>query len=161
MKLYELKQTQFISTSIDEAWKFFSNPKNLDTITPDFLKFKITSDTEGKMYEGQIITYDIEVLPYIHQTWVTEIKAVKHQKLFVDEQRFGPYKMWHHKHIFEEVKGGVKIMDIVHYVMPFGILGRIAHALFVRKRLHKIFTYRYNWLEEFYNTKKLKNEDKK
>ena len=154
MKIYELKQTQFISTSLDEAWDFFSNPDNLDTITPDFLKFRITSSTEGKMYEGQIITYVIELLPKINQTWVTEIKSVEDKKIFVDEQRFGPYKMWHHKHIFEEIKGGVKVTDIVHYAMPFGFLGQLAHKLFVKQRLNKIFSYRYNWLEKHFNSKK-------
>lgn len=142
MKIYKLAQEQRLPISIDAAWDFFSSPRNLDEITPGDLGFKIVSLDGDRMYEGQIITYRVKILPGIWLPWVTEIKAVDEGKSFVDEQRFGPYKFWHHRHTFEEVPGGVLMRDVVNYGLGFGPFGAIAHAVFVRAKLAQIFSFR-------------------
>lgn len=151
MKVYELKREQLLKTDIKTAWTFFSNPKNLNEITPPDLNFEIISELKENMYNGQIIIYKIGILPGIKQSWVTEIKAVEPGKMFIDEQRFGPYKFWHHKHIFEETEKGVLAIDLIHYSLPFGFIGRLVYNLFVKSKLNEIFTYRYNTLEERFN----------
>lgn len=148
MKLHTLEQEQTLPISLDEAWDFFSSPGNLDAITPDDLGFHITSPLAGKMFDGQIITYRVRIAPLVYVTWVTEIKCVEEGRAFVDEQRFGPYKFWHHRHEFESVPGGVLMRDKVHYALPFGPFGAIAHALFVRRKLEWIFGFRRKLLEE-------------
>ncbi len=142
MTLHTLEQEQTLPITMAEAWDFFSSPANLDEITPDDLGFKITSPLAGKMFDGQIITYRVRIAPLVHVKWVTEIKCVEEGRAFVDEQRFGPYKFWHHRHEFEEVPGGVLMRDKVHYALPFGPIGTIAHALFVRRKLEWIFGFR-------------------
>lgn len=142
MKLQQLKQEQLLPIGMDEAWEFFSSPHNLNAITPDDLGFKITSEDVGPMHEGQIITYKVKIAPLIWVNWVTEIKAVEDRVAFVDEQRFGPYAFWHHRHTFEQVEGGVKMMDLVNYGLPGGPFACIPHALFVRKKLEWIFGQR-------------------
>lgn len=142
MKIYKLERRQFVPITIDQAWNFFSSPKNLKKITPDYLGFEITSDVQDKMYAGMIITYIVKPLLGIPLRWMTEIKHVDEPNFFVDEQRVGPYKIWHHEHHFAEVEGGVDMKDIIHYAMPLGILGRIAHGITVKKQLNDIFNYR-------------------
>lgn len=142
MTLHTLEQEQTLPITMAQAWEFFSSPANLDEITPDDLGFKITSPLAGRMFNGQIITYLVRLAPLIHVTWVTEIKCVEEGRAFVDEQRFGPYKFWHHRHEFLEVPGGVLMRDKVHYALPFGPFGAIAHALFVRRKLEWIFNFR-------------------
>jgi ligand-binding SRPBCC domain-containing protein len=148
-KVYSLKTIQKIPTSLDDAWKFFSDPANLQNITPGNLGFKIISKHHGtEMYAGQIIEYKVSPLLGIPLYWMTEITHVEPQKYFIDEQRFGPYSLWHHQHHFKEVEGGVEMTDIVHYKIPFWFLGDIANALFVKKQLSGIFEHRYRVVEE-------------
>lgn len=146
--IHVLEQEQFLPISMEEAWAFFSSPRNLDEITPPELGFKIESLRSETMHEGQIITYKVKIMPGLWIPWVTEIKAVDEGKSFVDEQRFGPYKFWHHRHWFEEVEGGVLMKDLAHYAMPFWPFGEIGHGLFVRPKLEKIFGFRRGILEE-------------
>lgn len=148
MILHTLEQEQFLPISLDEAWDFFSSPSNLDSITPPDLGFRITSAPEPKMYEGQIITYQVKIAPFVWLPWVTEIKFVDEGRSFTDEQRFGPYRFWHHRHTFEEASGGVLMRDKVHYGLSFGPLGGIAHVLFVRRKLEWIFGFRKRILAE-------------
>ena len=149
MKVYRLSRTQKIPLSLEDAWSYFSSPKNLQEITPDDLKFRILTDIlEDKMYSGQIINYIVTPLLNIPMRWTTEIKHVEEGVYFVDEQRFGPYALWHHKHFFKAVDGGVELMDIVDYALPLGPLGRFAHWLFVRRQLESIFRYRSQKLEQ-------------
>ena len=155
LKTYELRREQLLKTGIDNAWHFFSNPQNLDEITPPSMKFKITSNIDDEMYEGQIITYKIRLLPGVKKNWVTEIKTVKKNRFFIDEQRFGPYKFWHHKHIFNETPEGVLVTDIVNYALPFNFIGELAHRLFVKNKLNEIFNYRYDLLEKKFNKSKV------
>jgi ligand-binding SRPBCC domain-containing protein len=143
MKLYQLKTTQKLPISLEIAWKFFSNPANLSKITPPWLNFEVRTELPDKMYAGMIITYFVRPLLNIPQTWVTEITHVNEPNYFVDEQRFGPYKMWHHEHIFMNTEdGGVLMEDIVSYVVPFGLLGRLMNTLVISKKINEIFNYR-------------------
>ena len=143
-KTYSLKTVQTIPVSLDDAWDFFSSPKNLKEITPDNLGFTILSKYHGdKMYQGQIIEYKVSPVLGIPIYWMTEITHVDDKKYFVDEQRFGPYSLWHHQHHFKAVPGGVEMTDIVHYKLPFWILGDIANTFFVNNQLKGIFDYRF------------------
>lgn len=154
--IYTIKTKQFLRANIDTVWKFMSSPKNLAKITPSYMGFHILTDEEDikTAYSGQIIEYTVSPVLGIKMYWLTEITHLVEKKYFVDEQRFGPYSFWHHQHFIKEVEGGVEMIDIVHYKLPFGILGRIANALFVKKQLSEIFNYRYEKLEELYNNKK-------
>lgn len=150
-KIYRLQYEQVLNTNVDEAWTFFSRAENLEKITPAYMRFDVTSPQTGKpVYAGQIITYIIRPVLGIPLRWMTEITHVAGGKYFVDEQREGPYRMWHHQHHFEEVPGGVKMTDIVHYSLPLGIFGRLAHALFVQQQLRDIFRYRQEAVEGFF-----------
>ena len=150
LKIYQLKTIQKLPISIDKAWSFLSDPKNLKKITPDEMNFRILSGADKSIFPGQIIQYKVTPMLGISTKWVTEITHVKHNEYFVDEQRFGPYSLWHHKHFIKEIKGGIEMEDIVDYKIPFGILGQIAHVLFVKKKLKKIFKYRENKLKELF-----------
>lgn len=141
---------QILPISLDLAWDFFSSPKNLNEITPEDMIFKITSKVPEKMYEGLFITYKISPLLGIQMDWCTEITHIKDRQFFVDEQRKGPYNIWHHEHHFEEVEGGVKMTDILHYDIGKSILGDIAGALFVHAKVKNIFDYRYKKLQELF-----------
>lgn len=152
--IYTLKVKQQLPISLDEAWEFFATPVNLEKITPDHMGFNITSELAEKMYCGQIITYKVAPLPGIKTSWVTEITHIEDKKFFVDEQRFGPYSMWHHEHHFEENEHGVMMTDKVSYKIPFGILGHIAQPLFVKNQLKKIFNHRIKALDEKFVSKK-------
>ncbi len=152
MKLHKIDKSIVLPISLNEAWNFFSCPSNLKEITPKELNFKILeNDGENctpKMYPGLLIQYTVSPILGIPMNWVTEITQVKKEAFFVDEQRFGPYKMWHHKHFFKAVEGGTEIRDLVHYVMPFSIFGTIAHGLFVKNQVEDIFEYREKVLRE-------------
>jgi ligand-binding SRPBCC domain-containing protein len=113
--------------------------------------FEIIDAVEGKIYPGQIIQYKVKPLFGIPLLWVTEITQVKENKFFIDEQRIGPYKFWHHKHFFKEVKDGIEMKDVIHYALPYGFLGRIVNKLFVRKQLQNIFKYRYQKINNIFN----------
>ena len=142
-KVYSLKTVQHIPASLDEVWNFFSVPDNLKDITPAQLKFNVISKHHGsKVYAGQIIEYKVSPVLGIPLYWMTEITHVQDKVYFVDEQRYGPYSMWHHQHHFKQANGGVEMTDIVHYKIPFWILGDIAHALFVKAEVKKIFDHR-------------------
>ncbi|MEO7045683.1 MAG: SRPBCC family protein [Ferruginibacter sp.] len=150
-KVYSLKEVQLLPVSLDKAWDFFSNPANLQAITPANLGFQIISKYHGDiMYAGQIIEYKVRPILNIPLYWMTEITHVSDKKYFVDEQRFGPYSLWHHQHHFKEVSGGVEMTDIVHYKLPFWFLGDIANTILVRKQLKGIFDFRKIKTEELF-----------
>ena len=154
-RLYSLTTVQDLPVSIEEIWSFISSPRNLKKITPPSMGFDITVDTPTDvMYTGLIIAYKVSPLLGIKMNWVTEITHVKELHYFVDEQRFGPYSLWHHKHFIEPIEGGVRMTDIVHYKLPFGFLGDIAHALFVKKQLATIFDFRFKKMIELYGQMK-------
>jgi ligand-binding SRPBCC domain-containing protein len=155
MKIYHLKRTQVLPISLAEAWDFFSTPRNLSRITPAEMGFHILYSSGGdKTYAGQIIRYKVSILPLVKLHWVTEITHVKEPFYFVDEQRFGPYALWHHQHIFREVPGGVEMTDELNYAIPLGLLGRFAHWVFVGREVNRIFDFRFQVLEKFFNENK-------
>ena len=105
---------QQLPISLEEAWIFFSNPANLKEITPADMGFQIVSKYHGTdMYAGQVIEYKVRPLFRIPIYWMTEITHVEDKKYFVDEQRFGPYSLWHHQHHFKEIEGGIEDWEIV------------------------------------------------
>ena len=150
-KVYSIKFVQNLPVPLEQAWDFFSRPDNLKDITPANLGFKIISPDRGdRMYAGQVIEYKEHPVLGIPLYWMTEITHVKDLEYFVDEQRFGPYSLWHHQHHFKAIEGGVEMTDIVHYKMPFWFLGNIANRLFVKKQLDSIFSFRFNKAEEVF-----------
>jgi ligand-binding SRPBCC domain-containing protein len=150
-KVYSIKTVQKLPISLEQAWDFFSRPDNLKNITPSNLGFVILSKHHGaRMYPGQIIEYKVSPVLGIPMYWMTEITHVENLKYFVDEQRFGPYGLWHHQHHFAPIEGGVEMTDIVHYKIPFWFLGDIAHSFFVRSELRKIFRFRFQKTEELF-----------
>ena len=152
MKTYMLKAEQAIPISLEEAWDFFSSPLNLEKITPSEMNFVVTSgnSNETKMYPGMIITYKIAPVFGIRMNWMTEITHVMESKYFVDEQRFGPYVLWHHEHHFKTINGGVLMTDILNYAIPYGIIGRLANTIFVRKQVNNIFSYREKAIKDLF-----------
>lgn len=154
MKIYNLKRKQFLPVSLSQAWAFFLSPENLSMITPPHMGFEIKYFSgSAKTYPGQIIQYKVGILPGIKVNWVTEITHVKENEYFIDEQRFGPYSFWQHQHHFREVHGGIEMIDEVNYAVPFGLLGRIAHFIFVGKEVEAIFNYREKVLVNHFSRK--------
>jgi ligand-binding SRPBCC domain-containing protein len=149
VRTYALKFKQNIPISLDEAWAFFSSPLNLQKITPPDMRFVVTSDytADTRVYAGMIITYKISPLAGIKLNWMTEITHLDDRRYFVDEQRFGPYALWHHQHHFKEIPGGVEMTDILHYAIPFGIIGRLTNKAYVGKKVKDIFDYRVKAIE--------------
>lgn len=152
MKIYTLHSKQLLPITKQQAWDFLSDPKNLKVITPDYMGFHILSGADRPMYSGQIIQYIVTPLLGIKTKWVTEITHVKEGSYFVDEQRFGPYALWHHKHFIKEVDGGVEMEDIIDYKVPFGILGQWVQPLLVKPKLQEIFDYRREKLIQLFGT---------
>ena len=150
MKVHRMETVQRVPVPMEEAWRFFSDPRNLAKITPPSLGFQVTSPLPERVYAGLIITYKVRPLFGVAVSWVTEITHVDEPSLFVDEQRYGPYRFWHHQHLFRPVEGGVEMTDIVHYALPPG--GGLARGLLVAPRLKEIFDYRRGVLERTYGT---------
>lgn len=152
--LHSLQTHQLINSDLDTVWAFMSDPRNLARITPPALGFEILSaDAEMPMYAGQIIEYNVRPVLGIRWHWVTEITHVEEKNFFVDEQRFGPYAFWHHKHFLRATDKGIVMNDIVHYKLPLGPLGRLANAAFVNRQLKEIFTFRYQQVASLFNPK--------
>lgn len=151
MSIYTLRKTQKIPASLEDIWNFISSPKNLKTITPPYMGFDIlTENLPEKVYPGMLIEYHVSPLLGIKMKWLTEITHVEEGKYFVDEQRSGPYKIWHHEHHLEAIPNGVLMSDLINYVPPFGFLGDIAQSLFIKNQLDEIFNFRYKKLIEMY-----------
>lgn len=149
MPLYQFTHTQLIPATLDQVWDFMSAPANLKEITPGYMRFQIIGgDPEPKMYPGMIIRYKVSPLPGLRLTWVTEITHVRDKEYFVDEQRVGPYAIWHHQHKVQQTDKGVLMTDIVSYKPPMGFIGAIANAVVIRKKLNEIFSYRTRAVEK-------------
>lgn len=153
MKLYTLERRQVIRASLGDVWQFFSDPHNLAKLTPSWLNLVVPANTPHEVHPGMIITYRIRALAGLSMTWVTEITHVTEDQLFVDEQRFGPYRFWHHEHHFQEQRDGVEVRDLIHYSLPFGPLGRFVHAVGVKARLDEIFEYRFHAIRTAFGQK--------
>jgi ligand-binding SRPBCC domain-containing protein len=155
VKSYTLKYETFIPTTLDKAWDFFTSPLNLVKITPPDMNFVVTSEYKAtdKVYPGMIITYFVSPLFGVKLRWMTEITHVKEKEYFVDEQRFGPYALWHHQHHFKQVEGGIMMTDIVNYAIPYGVFGRMANGLFVKKKLKDVFGFREEAIGKLFGNK--------
>lgn len=151
--VHTLRTTQLLKSDLETVWKFMSSPMNLEKITPAYMNFNILSDKNDlkEMYPGQLIEYTVTPLMGLKLHWVTEITHVQDKQYFVDEQRFGPYQLWHHKHFLKEVPGGIEMTDIVHYKIPFGAFGRLLNSLFIKKKVKEIFDHRFIKLDELFN----------
>ena len=148
MAVYQLQEQMELGTSLEKLWDFISSPINLKEITPDYMGFDIkTSPLPDKIYPGLMISYRVRPLLGIPMNWLTEITHVREPYFFVDEQRSGPYALWHHEHHLEATEIGVKMSDLVTYRLPAGPLGKLAHHIFVRKQLESIFKYREQAME--------------
>ena len=150
--IHQIRKEQFLNAKIEDVWDFVTSPYNLKKITPEYMNFVIKSkNMNQKIYPGMIIFYKVLPILKIPTTWVTEIKYVKKNQFFVDEQRLGPYQIWHHEHLFREEKNGVVMIDIISYKLPFGIIGRCINYLFIKNKLNSIFNYRYEKMNEIFN----------
>ena len=148
MQVKEKRWEQIIPQPLNEVWHFFSRPENLNKITPEDMSFEILSEVANTpMYEGMIIRYHIRPLLNLPMNWVTEITHVRDQVYFIDEQRFGPYALWHHQHHFKAVENGTQMTDILHYKVPYGMIGSAVNALMVENKIDKIFQFRYGEIE--------------
>ena len=156
--MYQLKTKQFVKTDMATCWDFFSDPKNLSKITPQYMGFIVRTELPDKMYEGLMIEYTVRPMLGIPMNWITEIKTVKNHSFFVDEQRKGPYRIWHHEHHFKEVDGGVEMTDIVSYELPLGFLGRLMHPILVKNKLKEIFDYRRQKVDELFIATPISNK---
>ncbi|MFI5160770.1 MAG: hypothetical protein ACHQHN_05805 [Sphingobacteriales bacterium] len=152
MKTYTLRYETIIPASLDKTWDFFTSPLNLAKITPPEMNFVVTSDfkAHSKVYPGMIITYKVSPLLGIKLNWMTEITHVKEKEYIIDEQRFGPYALWHHQHHFKEVEGGIQMNDLVNYAIGYGFIGRIANSLIVKKKLQEVFAFREKAIGEIF-----------
>ena len=142
MGLHRFAVTQSLPVSLEDAWRFFADPRNLAVITPPDMGFEISGDPPAEMYAGLLVTYRVRPIFGLPVTWLTEITHLEERRMFVDEQRRGPYRFWHHQHHFREVEGGVEMQDIVHYDVGFGPLGDLVNVVAVRRRLRQIFEFR-------------------
>ena len=142
MKIYTLHKKQNVPITLEEAWKFLSNPANLSILTPKEMNMKIVSGADRPMYAGQVIQYSVTPVAGIKTKWVSEITQYVEGKYFIDLQLYGPYAFWHHTHFIHEIDGGVQMEDVINYKVPFGFLGRLVHPILVKPKLEQIFEYR-------------------
>ena len=142
MRIFKLKYSQKLPINLNEAWDFLSSPNNLELITPKSMDFNIIDWDKKKAYPGQIIQYTVKPLLGIKINWVTEITQVRDKEFFIDEQRFGPYTFWHHKHFIKEIEGGIIMEDVIHYKPPFGLIGVLLNFLFINSKLNSVFKHR-------------------
>lgn len=150
--MYSIHKTVELPIPMEKAWDFFSRPENLSTMTPTHMNFRILNGKPKPMYAGQLISYYVSPFKGIKVLWVTEITHVTDNSFFVDEQRIGPYKLWHHQHFIKPIKNGVLVEDIVHYAMPYGFIGKILNTFLVRKKLRHIFEYESKKLIELFGS---------
>ena len=148
MPVYTLARAQTVQMPLERCWRFFSDPANLSKITPPRMRFRVHSELPDEIYPGLMIRYTVSPLLHVPLTWVTEITQVRRPEFFVDEQRFGPYRLWHHEHSFRALSAdATEVRDLVHYVPPLGAIGAILNALVIRRQLEAIFAFRAQQLE--------------
>ncbi|NVO20339.1 MAG: SRPBCC family protein [Bacteroidetes bacterium] len=152
--MQRLEFTTYVPGSLSAIWDFFSSPANLGNITPPEMRFQITSPDQDQMYEGMVISYRVSPMPMMRINWLTEITHIRENIHFIDEQRIGPYNVWHHEHHFKEVDGGVEMKDILIYSVPFGILGRLVDVIMVRNKVKAIFSFREQRIRELFPSSK-------
>jgi ligand-binding SRPBCC domain-containing protein len=139
--IYRLHRRQVVGGVLTDVFGFFKSPGNLEALTPPWLGFRVMHASDAEVLEGTHIAYRLR-LRGIPIRWESRITEFQENVMFADEQLVGPYRRWYHRHLFRAVPDGVAIEDVVEYQLPFGVLGRLAHAMFVRRQLHQIFDYR-------------------
>jgi ligand-binding SRPBCC domain-containing protein len=151
MPIHVVDSTQIVSASLADCWRFFSDPRNLARITPPALRIEILGDLPKAIYAGLLIQYRVRPLLGIPTTWLTEITHVEERVFFVDQQALGPYRLWHHEHRFRALDDrSTEMRDIIHYVLPYGWLGEIAHPWLVAPQLRRIFEFRERTVKEIF-----------
>jgi len=151
MALYRFEHTQIIPLTLEDSWRFFTNPRNLSELTPAAMNFRHRFEPDAeRVYPGMILAYSLTPMAGIPVNWVTEITHVEPLVRFIDEQKSGPFSMWHHIHEFSEVPEGTKIHDTLYYSLPFSFLGQFAHSLFVKNQIENIFRYRSKRMKEIF-----------
>ena len=153
--MYFLKRQQIVDKPLDEVFDFFAKPENLAKITPSSLGFKMLSPSPVVMKEGALIDYTIKLMG-IPIRWTTLITLFDPPNKFIDQQIRGPYSFWHHTHTFSKVDSGTSISDEVQYLLPLGIFGNIAHGLWVKRQLKRIFAYRAEIVSTYFNVDEAK-----
>jgi len=149
--MHFLEREILLDQTLENVWQFMSTPANLNELTPPELNFQIISNLPEEMYNGMIIEYRIRIPWFGNWRWLTEIKHIREEKYFVDEQRIGPYRLWYHEHRIEAVGNNqTRMIDRVSYKLPFGLLGELVHRLWVKKMLKGIFNYRAKRLAELF-----------
>lgn len=148
--IHVLRREQVVKAPMERIWAFFSDPHNLNTLTPPDLSFRIVSETADRMYEGQMIEYRVSFMKGIWSKWLTEITHVSDRAYFVDEQRIGPYKLWHHEHWFIPEGESIRLVDKVTFVVGFGPIGDLLALLWIRRKLNHIFDYRLKKTAELF-----------
>lgn len=151
--LYRIKKDQTVPETLDVVWDYFSRPENLNELTPPDMHFEITHNDSDNMFQGQLIEYRVQFMPFLRSRWLTEIAHVEDRAYFVDEQRIGPYRFWYHEHLFETVENGTRIIDRVTYELPFGPLGDLVHSIWVRPKLNAIFDFREHKITEMFGAR--------
>jgi ligand-binding SRPBCC domain-containing protein len=151
MSGHTLERKQIVPGDIAGIFRFFEDPKNLETITPPWMHFEVRSSTDERVRRGTEIAYRLrwQIFP---MTWRSRISEYEEGELFADEMLQGPYKRWCHHHLFTEVDGGVEVRDIVEYELPFGPLGRLVHTMAVRAQLEAIFQYRHDAIARIFDS---------
>jgi hypothetical protein len=139
--VHRLNREQHLGRPLDEVFAFFAEARNLERITPSWLRFEVRSAEPIEMEAGALIDYRLRVHG-VPLGWTSQIEVWEPGRQFVDRQLRGPYRLWHHRHRFEAVQGGTRITDEVHYAVPFGIVGELVHPLFVRRDLERVFDHR-------------------
>jgi ligand-binding SRPBCC domain-containing protein len=161
MTINTLHFEQKIPATIPVIWDFISSPKNLKIITPPHMGFDIiTKNLPDKMYPGIIISYYVKPIIGFKMLWVSEITQVKNQEYFVDEQKIGPYRLWHHQHHIQPIVRGVLMTDIVNYSPPYGLIGKIANKIFIKHQLDEIFDFRTKKLVELFGKYQIPEDEK-
>jgi ligand-binding SRPBCC domain-containing protein len=148
--MHRLEFVTLIPGTMSTIWDFFSSPSNLSRITPPEMNFIVETPLPELMYEGMIIGYKVNPFPGVRVSWLTEITHIKEGKFFIDEQRSGPYQIWHHEHHFREVEGGIEMKDILIYKVPFGFMGTILDKMLIFGRVKAIFNYREKIVKQLF-----------
>ena len=152
MKLERIQTIQRLPIQIEEAWDFFTSPKNMRLISPHWLDYRLTMEPPEYLHPGTIVSASIRPIPIYSTNWISEITHVRPLQFYISEQRVGPFKMWHHEHYFRAHDEGVELEDIIMYGMPFGKVGSLVHNMFIRKKLHEAFSFRAQALEQRFGT---------
>lgn len=150
LKIYQISRKQLLPVSLEDAWSFFADASNLQRLTPPEMKMEPAEKSPTEIYPGMIAVYKVRPLFRIPITWVTEITQVQSMEYFVDEQRFGPFKFWHHEHRLQQTEEGVEVTDLLYYAMPFSFVGKLIHAKMVRPKLQELFVYRQKQLKNLF-----------